>query len=323
MMGTSEEEETKHEVVGRSQEQPQQRPPLTQHQLLQHLSTLQKRMGQMQSFAKGLSDQAQQDKLKIRTLIQQLEATKTLQWAKQSTLNAAAARGCPPRASSAHGLPPTSTPRLEQIRRARQERESKLRFQLSNSASVSDSAAKAEHRHSLQLEEKLHALEEEYETLQHTTHNAQTDKEIVLLEHTKAVSGREEIIHELEGEMKGMETLIEDSYHGRESLQKHLIKITNEKNSLDVQVEAMEEMSIELKKRDREMKYQLLEAHDTAELLRSSQLNDSLEALLDHEEQHQLILQLESMVETSEHQADKVSRQHPVDHANQMQREQD
>mmetsp|Transcript_34477 Transcript_34477/g.83644 ORF Transcript_34477/g.83644 Transcript_34477/m.83644 type:complete len:915 (+) Transcript_34477:267-3011(+) len=316
------EEETKHEAVSRSQQQ----QPLTQQQVLQHLSTLQKRMGQMQSFAKGLSDQAQQDKIKIQTLEQQLEAAKTLQWAKQRASPRTERRKQmgetipenPPKA----GLPPISTPRLEQIRKARQEREEKLRFQFSHSSEVND-LAKAEQEHTHDLEEKLHDLEAKYENLQTATHNVESEKANLLLEHTELLAEKQAVIHKLEEEMKALEELIEESYHDRESLEKKLIKTANKNNALDLQLESMEAISDELKRRDVELTLKLMEAQETEDELLSNQINDSLEALVGQEEQDQLIRQLESMVQSLEHQAEKASRHQPEEHGNQMQRESD
>ncbi|KAL3939276.1 MAG: hypothetical protein SGBAC_005977 [Bacillariaceae sp.] len=314
------EEESKHEAVNTSQKQ-----PLTQQQVLQHLSTLQKRMGQMQSFAKGLSDQTQQDKLKIQTLEQQLEASKTLQWAKQRTSPRAERKQhvseIPENARAI--LPPISTPRLESIRKARQEREEKLRVQFSQSSDVND-LAKAEHEHNHELEEKLQDLEEKYENLQSTLNDVQAENSNLYMEHTETLAEKQAVISNLEGEMKALEELIEESYNDRENLEEKLIKVANKNNALDIQLEQMEEISFELRERGNDMALQILQAHDTKSELLSDRVNDSLEALVGQEEQNQMIQQLESIVETLEHRVEKASQSQPEEHSsNTMQRESD
>ncbi|CAJ1957462.1 unnamed protein product [Cylindrotheca closterium] len=310
-------EETKHEAVGRSQ----QHQPLTQQQVLQHLSTLQTRMGQMQSFAKGLSEQAQQDKVKIETLEQQLEAAKTLQWAKQRTSPRTEKKQIDQIPESSRAvLPPISTPRLQQIRKARQEREEKLRVQFSHSSDVND-LAKVEHEHNHELEEKLHDLESKYKKLLNTSHDFESEKANLLLEHTELLADKQAEIHMLEEEIKALEELIEESYHDREALEEKLIKTARKNNELDLQLESLEELSMDWREREKKMTLQLMQAHETKDKFRINQINDSLEALVGHEEQEQLIQQLESMIENSRDQGS--SRNQPQVHGNQMQRERD
>ena len=60
------------------------------------------------------------DKLKIKTLEQQLAASKTLEWAKQSSASEGVSMGTETSSSESKRY---SNPRLEQIRKAREARE--------------------------------------------------------------------------------------------------------------------------------------------------------------------------------------------------------
>lgn len=303
MLGSSSEE--KHETM------PQQ--PLTQQQVLQHLQTLQNRMGAMQAWAKGLSDQAQQDKLKIQTLEKQLEAAKTLQWAKQDDGVLSRGEAISSKASSLSGK--VSTPRLDQIRRAREERETALRIQFTHSAEhqQDDIAPTSE------LSQQLEALQLEVECLKAEKQKAQDEclrltqecqeltksLETAGLEHTSALKEREAIIDELQDDGKELESLIEESYEERENLQEALTKSAKKMQALDAKVKTMAAEIHLLKERDHLLSAELAESQMKEQALlhqleilsvQQQPRQPIFEEMPDVEEQEQQIEILQSLV---------------------------
>jgi hypothetical protein len=273
--------------------------PLNQQQVLQHLQLLQERMGTMQGWAKGLSDQAQQDKLKIQTLEKQLEAAKTLQWAKQPMKEGESS------STSKSSSPSTklSTPRLEQIRKTREEQETALRIQFTHSA---EHHQEFDDGNQAELTQNLQALQQEIEGLQAEKKEAQDEciqlarkcKELTrsiqeeTLQHAKESSDNQATNTKLQEESKVFEQLIEDSYEERESLQKALTTSAQNMQSLDSKVKSMAAAAKTLEERDQSLSAQLAESQkkeqELLEQLQSFKVQQTLEELSDVEE-HELI----------------------------------
>lgn len=203
---------------------------LSQEQILNHLETLQNKIRTMQSWANGAAEQAKQDKLKIKTLEQQLAASKTLEWAKQSSASEGDSMGT--EASSSESKRYTN-PRLEQIRKAREAREATFRQRFSaaekKSETIIGSGAEQDQVKVLELSQKVKELElqidleksnaEKEKAARELAESAYSESEIQL---QNKLNGKERIIVNLQQESEELEQIVEESFEEREKLQKTL-----------------------------------------------------------------------------------------------------
>eukprot|EP00980_Cylindrotheca_fusiformis_P017087 scaffold5247_cov130-Cylindrotheca_fusiformis.AAC.6 len=287
----------------------------TQQQVLQHLQLLQKRMGAMQDWAKGLSDQAQQDRNKIFTLEKQLEAERTSQWGKQQG-EGALSRESPVKAS--YNSSKVTTPRLEQVRREREERENALRLQFTHSAEL-----QREEISPSELSQELESLHEKMEILKAEKQKSQDEcsrltqecqeisksLEEASAQHASVLQDKDAKIAELQEESEQIEKLIEESYDEREILQEALTQSAEHLKALNTKVKEMAEEVKLLKERNDVLSRELSESRMKEEAL-LEQLNSSssqhpssqpvVQELPSMEEQEQQIELLQSLVKNLE-----------------------
>jgi hypothetical protein len=285
--------------------QPQQ--PLTQQQVMEDLRLLQGRMREMQKWAKSAADQTHEDKIRIRTLEQQLETAKTSQGAK-SQLEPQALGGMEISASNSHDSSSSApsripagteisatdsqdssssapskytTSRLNAIRKSREAQEAAFRKRFVHSTKHDQSGTIAHQQRIEELTKNIKELEEEMKKLQ--AEKVQTrDESLGIVQKLKyltlsneadrkrfqvELNKKDKTIAELEAESKEFEQIIEESYKERENLQTALHRSSQNIQSLASQVKIISLTNKRIEERDKDLLAQLSDFKRREEVL--------------------------------------------------------